>query len=714
MSASTSQGSTANPPSPRAYPLTRDQLNRTKFFGRDFFTFYDDMIYRIQTVFFDTFNNFISSDPAMMLVDMTCWAMDMLSFYVDRKATEVYLLTARTRNAISIQTRTIGYKMFGAVPATVDLQVTLDQTYAFVVTYPTGFQWIDSSGNIWENLTDLTFLPGEVGPKTTTIREGATKTETFVSDGAINQRYELDVADNKAMSWESDSVKVGFTGWTRYDFLPYEDVNAYEVDYNGKPPSVVFGDGVTGNIPPSLDTITVQYVETLGAAGRILADRMSAPVNPLVIAGTTIEQTIINNNPSSGGDNAEDLLRAKALAPQVYKARGVNITRPDYVARSTGYSSSAYGTVTMAQAYTARSAAGDVTLNGCLNQIRNGLLYYNGLLDADIAAAEADLDLILGPTGTTGYAAEVSGHVNQLLLILGNLDDLLDDMIGDVSDVQASAGVQEVQMEGLESLLDSWVPGSITTPQRNAAQNFIDQIRTQKINIENYMGTFSSRIIDAKSEVVDGQTEVADANTALNSLGLSVADVRAHLESAATNSSLLSTDVNDALDCIYAHVDYILSDDCKANLVVVPILSTDADGFYTAPTLSLMAAVQTYLEDRKEVTQTVEVVDGSFYLVPAEITVNLGVYRGYIGEEIVAIVDRNIRAILKKRAFGLNLYKSEIHDQCDKVDGVDFSNVTITGPITHLDSEGNLVIDEKETITLGTLSIDYEVSNPPE
>ena len=172
--------SNAVPPSPRAYTLTQDQLNRTKYFGRDFFTFYDDMIFRIQSTFFSTFSNFINSDPAMMLVDITCWAMDLLSFYIDRRATEAYLTTARTRTAVSTQARTIGYKMYGAVPATVDLEVTLEETYAFVVTYPAGFQWVDVSGNTWESLSDLTFLPGEVGPKTTTIREGSTSTESFV------------------------------------------------------------------------------------------------------------------------------------------------------------------------------------------------------------------------------------------------------------------------------------------------------------------------------------------------------------------------------------------------------------------------------------------------------------------------------------------------------------------------------------------------------
>jgi hypothetical protein len=708
--------SNAVPPSPRAYSLTQDQLNRTKYFGRDFFTFYDDMIFRIQSVFFSTFSNFINSDPAMMLVDITCWAMDLLSFYIDRRATEAYLTTARTRKAVSVQARTLGYKMYGAVPATVDLQVTLDETYAFVVTYPAGFQWVDVSGNTWESLSDLTFLPGEVGPKTTTIREGETKTENFVSDGSINQRFELAIPTGRAISWQSDAVWVGATQWDRYDFLPYEAVNGYEVAYNDSPPKVVFGDDITGNIPVLSANITVKYVSTLGAKGRILAERMQDVAEPLVIAGTTIQQTIINPDPSSGGDDAEPIARTQALAPQVYRARDVNITKADYVARATGYASSAYGVVTMAQAFSTRSAASDIELQTCMNMIRNGLVYYGTLLIQQTALGLNDLDHVLDSTGSTGSNARAYSSFSDLLLVVNQIDSLLDDVTSEITTILGATSTQESLLTNLEALLVSLVgSGDLTAvPGKSSIDPYIAQLRTQKTNIENSSSTINAKVADSKEKVILAQGEVATGQTELTDSAAEIQNVRGHLQLSATYLASLGTDVNDALACIEAHVDNILSDDCKANLVTVPILSTDANGFYTAPTMSLIAAVESYLEARKEVTQTVEVVDGSFYLVAAEITINLGVIRGYIGEEIVAIVDRNVRSILKKRSFGLNLYKSEIHDECDGVDGVDFSNITITGPTTHVDANGNLVIDETETITLGTLTIDYEISNPPE
>lgn len=703
------QGSSAKPPRPRAYPLTVDQLNRTKYFGRDFFTFYDDIVFRIQSTFFETFGNFINSDPAMMMVDITCWALDLLSFYLDRRSTEAYLQTMRERRSVSIQTRTVGYKMYGAVPATVDLSVTLDESYPMAVTYPAGFQWEDQSGHIWESVTDLTFLAGETGPKTVTIREGETRSETFVSDGSVNQRFELSVPDDMALAWESDTVYVGVTLWTRYDFIPYENQNAYEADYNGRPPAIVIGDGITGNIPTSGDTITVSYIRTRGASGRILADRIDGPVAPLVVGGTTIEQAVTNPSPSSGGDNAEDLRRAKALAPTVYKARDVNIIRADYVARAMAYSSSSYGVVSMAQAYSPRSAEGDVALATCLAKIRNGLLYYTGLIYSELTGAVGDIQL------AESYLLGLDASLSSALTSISTADDSFDDISTETTDVLTAASIQEAQLQGLEASLDASVgAGNMILAERAAAQNYIDQVRTQRSAIEGSMGTVSSEVATGKSALTSISSSISSAQAASALAQGSVDDAEAHMVQAQTYVTNLDDDVEEALTCIYDHVDELLGDDCKANLVVVPILSTDADGFYTAPTLSLISAVKSYLELRKEVTQTINVVDGSFYLVEADIEIELGIFRGYIGEEVIAVVDRNIRAILKKREFGLNLYKSEVHDQCDAVDGVDYSNVRIVGPATHVDGNGNLVVSERETITLGTVTITYVISNPPD
>lgn len=702
-------GSASNPPLPRAYRLTLDELNRTRYFGRDFFTFYDDVVFRIQTAFFTTFQNFIASDPAMMLVDMACWSMDLLSFYLDRRSTETYLATMRERRSVSIQTRTIGYKMHGAVPATVDLEVTLDEAYAFVVTYPKGWQWDDASGGVWESLTDLIFLPGELGPKTVTLREGETKIETFVSDGTISQRYDLSVPADMALAWESDEVRVGATQWNRADFLPYMAGNYYEVDYNGRPPWILFGDGITGNIPAAGDTITARYVRTRGAAGRILAERIEGPRTPLVIGGTQIKESVVNPLPSNGGDNAEDLRRAKSLAPLVYKARDVNITRSDYVARATGYSSSAYGAVTMAQAYAARSAASDVALTMCVDQIRNGLLYYSGLIGTDMAEALADIALVFG------HLNDVEDEIASAGTHAAAADGDFDDVTTQTTAVRVATSTQEVALQALEGILDGWLAAlKINAGERAAAQGQIDLVRTQKTQIEGAMGIVASAVTDGKTEIAALQTDLSQASAAEILASARLTDAGSHVSQGQTHAASLSNGVNGALDCIESHVDSILSDDCKANLVIVPILSTSADGFYAPPTLSLIAAVQDHLDQRKEVTQTVEVVDGSYYLVPAQIEVELGVLRGYIGEEIVAVVDRNVKAILRKRRFGLNLYQSDIHDQCDSVDGVDHSNVRITGPADHLDADGNLVVSEQETITLGALSITYVVSNPPE
>ena len=112
------------------------QINRVRFAGKDFFTFTDDLIARIQLLFVTEFNDFVASGTGVMLIDMVSWACENLSFYLDRQATESYISTARTRRAINRLSRQIGYKMRAAVSASVDLDINLTQVYAFDVTVP--------------------------------------------------------------------------------------------------------------------------------------------------------------------------------------------------------------------------------------------------------------------------------------------------------------------------------------------------------------------------------------------------------------------------------------------------------------------------------------------------------------------------------------------------------------------------------------------------
>jgi hypothetical protein len=169
--------------------------------------------------------------------------------------------------------------------------------------------------------------------------------------------------------------------------------------------------------------------------------------------------------------------------------------------------------------------------------------------------------------------------------------------------------------------------------------------------------------------------------------------------------------VSVAITNIDNHVDGILAADCQANLVTVPILVRDSAGFYTAPSNGLVDSLQTYLTERKEVTQTVRVVSGEDFLIFPVLVVRIGVSQGYSLEQTRTAAETAIDGVLIDRSFGVDLYVSDLVEAIKALEGVVFTNVTISGYkvfgsstvlTDKLDTEGNLIIEDSEVITKNT------------
>jgi hypothetical protein len=197
-------------------------------------------------------------------------------------------------------------------------------------------------------------------------------------------------------------VNVGGTQWFETDFLTYAQTNQFEFEYIDTPPSLVFGDGSAGNIPPASASIVVTYIATSGQAGTISASTgnntiITGPVTPLVVNFQTIPLTI--TNPSSGpGFNAESAAHIKATAPFAFKSRSVAVTGEDYYAQSNAYADPVFGTVAAAEAISARSAAQDLAFQGEIYQ-----------LSADVQSQQSAIQLLGSTTSNSGTSTVIVG-----------------------------------------------------------------------------------------------------------------------------------------------------------------------------------------------------------------------------------------------------------------------------------------------------------------
>jgi len=176
------------------------------------------------------------------------------------------------------------------------------------------------------------------------------------------------------------------------------------------------------------------------------------------------------------------------------------------------------------------------------------------------------------------------------------------------------------------------------------------------------------------------------------------------------NPPILKTEVRNNL---YDYLDAIVSGQCKANHVVIYVLAKDVNGYYTAPTTGLLSALAAYLEPKKVVPVTIEVVSAwnigvvSFH---ANIDVRLKISPNYVSADVKDKVLSNIEARFKDREFGENLRISDIYEDTD-VDGVIYSHVIISQPPSEvppnlITADGDMELQhEWQMIIPGTINI---------
>lgn len=725
--------------------MALSDLNRVKYGGFDFHTHVDDLRAQMQLEFASDFNDFAISSLGMMLLDIVAYGLDTLGFYLDRRASDLYLSTARTRRSVARLTRQLGYKMRSATAASTDLQVAASTSYAFQVPIPKGQKFNGPNGLIFEAAEEVVIPASSTVAVTVPVYQGQTYTETFVSDGSANQVFELTrvTADTFVVQGYVQVVVDG-APYEEKEFLEYEPTDQFEVGYNDDPPTIRFGDGIAGNAPVNGANISVTYITSRGKTGLCANDTIQE-AQKLVVNFTNIELDVNNPDRTIGGDDPESLEHAKKYAPLVWKSRYRAITREDYEALAGSFTDPLFGRVAVAQALSARSADDDIELQNLITTLR---LIADGPIDevdaalalirtalAAITASTAIIESALSDIADANSTFRTTNIASTINLARAN-KNRSQEIQADINDVltQATAGYNAVNAIGVGGS-DQLTSSSKTTllgyfQQIQADAGTVDTaatgIETDETTVIGYQREMDEKLAtEVGDSVLTADTYVYLADQARQDIDSEVGvatptatGIYEQLDDIDDAVQDNSASVNAALDGIFDHVDSLLSSDCKANLVSVPILVRDVDGFYAAPSLGLLRSLQTYLDDRKEVTQTVSVTSGENFLARVVMTVHVGVLQGYPQTVTETAVGAAVDALLRDRPFGQSLYRDNVHRKVSGIAGVDFVNVTIVGfyavdgvsvDTTGIDADGNLIITSSQVITKGLVTITSEV-----
>lgn len=708
-----------------------EALNRVQYTGLDFDTHEDDLRNQLQVNFASLYNDYAVSSAGIMLLDLIAYGLDTLSFYLDRRTADQYLMTARTAKAITRIARQLGYRVRGAVASSVDLAVTLTSSPAPLVTLPAGFQFATAEGLIFEVASDTVFTWAGV-PVTLVVPcyEGVTTVENFVATGQPHQVVSLGrVTAGKFIADGSLRVTVGGAEWTEREFLEFSKTGIYESSVTADPPTITFGNGVLGNIPLAGASIDVTYVTTSGLAGQVAQGTITTVVTPLVVGGVTAGLTATNPSAAVGGDDPESADHVRVYAAKVYKSRKSAITREDYEALAGSFADPLFGRVAAAQALSIRSALGDSVVQDALLTIRQVL----GAAVAPVTTAKAD-----AATAQTDIAAQVAAITAALASIEGKITGILGgiaaarlelrSMATELGEINGDVGAIATEGALLNAAIDTAAATyGMSVADKDALKARVSTILARSAHIQSQAALASTAQGQADNDLQTANDQIVNPVDPADEIGATVADgylkdiadagtaITADVAVEAASWAVVQTYVLDAdlavdAECqaIYDHVDALLAADCKANLVLVPILVRNSSGFYAAPSVGLIKALQAYLDTRKEVTQTVAVVSGESALVEVSYQIEIGVRANMAIQRAVTTTEATVDSLLRGKAFGDDAYLKDTYVELDKIAGLGYATVrsVTTNPPGFVDADGNVIIPNSDKVlTRGTITI---------
>ncbi len=717
-------------------PLVQDQklLNEVKYAARDFASMADELLRRLKIEYGTVYNDYASTSQGIMLRDLAAWAYAGLTWYLDRTASDCFLATARTRSAVERLVEQISYKMQPAAAAVAKLILTFDDGTSQGFEMQDRWKFSSVTGLSFESYAKHTeaaaLAPG--AQINMDVRQGETRILTYTGNGRKNQTYRLANIDaDRYLGVGTTDIWVDGQGWLENDFLEFDKTPQYEISYLANPPIVRFGDGVAGNIPPVGSEIKIRFLIIDGEKGNMKADTIQTSVDQLIIAGETVNFTVTNPERSRGGTEPEEAARAKRWAPGSFAARGAAITQQDYEALANSFVSPAFGAVAKAYATNPRTGYDDIVFNELISDIEGLLSAFNTTVsaledsvNANAALMTSSMDIITGATTsletlrTSLYSW--SGSARAAVI------DARTSCVDGYARAEGAYNASDTAVTGTQDLIDDINDSTVTDLSEvltalspilaaaNAAKSESNLARSAALVAQGGIDTsipFLDGLVAATADDGDMDTYVQAINNELSTLSGLIVAIQTDLSSIDGAASSLETAVVDIMTGtggMTERLGELFSDDCLSNYVQVPILSLDLNGDYVAPSVGLKTALQQYLNGIKEVTQVVEVVDGSSILVPAAIAVRVAILDAYIPAEVKSQIQSIIVGMLKGRDFNQPLYLDALYEAVKSVAGIDYVNISITGPSTAppiIDSEGNLVPASNQVIVYGSLVI---------
>ena len=301
-------------------------------------------------------DDFLSSDAAMVFIDLFSYIGNLLSFRLDTLANEMYLPTANRMQSIinilelvsqKVRNPTASTVSLTAVPSTVvDSDITISPRYQFTTTgidgNPAVFEIMNEDTDYFNNV----IIPAGVTNYIVRAFSGAYESFDYISTGEPNQKIAL-----PKFPVIEGSVKVSVTPVSpelltpdiitstravEVDTLVSEEADniIYKVsnDEDGKV-TLTFASELFGRIPPAGHTIHVDYRVGGGGATNVPVNAINFSASFPTASGSLVDIAFSNpDNQAVGGSDLESIESIKLRAPALVRSNGNLVTTRDYEA----------------------------------------------------------------------------------------------------------------------------------------------------------------------------------------------------------------------------------------------------------------------------------------------------------------------------------------------------------------------------------------------
>ena len=270
----------------------------------------------------------------VIVISMFAAIAEVLHYYIDTKAREFFLPTARRYTSLQALGNLVGYYPHGATAATTDLVVTRTTSLNTTANISQGAT-ITQDGTTW-----AVSQPVKIAANVGLVRIPLIQHRSFDLSGLVPNilpagTTQLTIASDSLPSGEfyehgTMALTLGDIQWALVDTFAYskpDDTHfRVEIDNNGNI-LIIFGDGTFGKVPISGSRVSscTCYL-TKGAAGNV--DAGAITTLPSGISSSVWKGS--NEYAAAGGTDYEDVESMRNRIPLQARTQGVAITKRDY------------------------------------------------------------------------------------------------------------------------------------------------------------------------------------------------------------------------------------------------------------------------------------------------------------------------------------------------------------------------------------------------